>query len=227
MRFASLLVVVSSLALAQGIPLKSGAGSDLATVNSAKSLLVVRGASTTATYICSAGGLATTAAYAISLESEVSRGFKIQKICVGSSAATAAALQTVTVRRQTAASSGGTVITAEGTGTSGVSKMDPADGNWGGICRLTGTAGAAGAAGSSEVEVGSTGRGRGVSAQCAQGLGQTSTGSGATARTERTTTGAGATSCMCGLSPVLNAAAPATVAASTRIADFIIGSSET
>jgi hypothetical protein len=145
MRFASLLVVVSSLALAQGIPLKSGAGSDLATVNSAKSLLVVRGASTTATYICSAGGLATTAAYAISLESEVSRGFKIQKICVGSSAATAAALQTVTVRRQTAASSGGTVITAEGTGTSGVSKMDPADGNWGGICRLTGTAGAAGA----------------------------------------------------------------------------------
>jgi hypothetical protein len=145
MRLAYLLVLLPALAFAQGVQIKSGASSDLATVNTAKSLLVVRGKSSAATYICSAGGLATTAAYAISLESEVSRGFRIQKICVGTSVATAAALQTVTVRRETAASSGVTAITAEGTGTSAVSRMDPDDGNWGGVCRLTGTAGTAGA----------------------------------------------------------------------------------
>jgi hypothetical protein len=145
MRLLALLVLLPGLALAQGIQIKSGASSDLANVNTAKSLEVVRGASTKATYICSAGGLVTTAAYALSLESEASFGFKIQKICVGSSVATAAALQTVTVRRTTTASSGGTAVTAEGTGTSGVSKMDPSDGNWAGVCRITGTAGTAGA----------------------------------------------------------------------------------
>jgi hypothetical protein len=101
MRLLALLVLLPGLALAQGIQIKSGASSDLANVNTAKSLEVVRGASTKATYICSAGGLVTTAAYALSLESEASFGFKIQKICVGSSVATAAALQTVTVRRTT------------------------------------------------------------------------------------------------------------------------------
>lgn len=146
MRTIALLVALLAVpALAQGIQLKSGASSDLATVNTAKSLLVVRGASTLATYTCVATGLATTAAYALSLESEVSRGFKIQKVCIGTSAATAAALQTVTIRRTTTASSGGTAVTAEGTGTSGVSKHDPADGNWSGVCRITGTAGTAGA----------------------------------------------------------------------------------
>lgn len=145
MRFVFIVTLISLTSLAQGIPLKSGSTSDLANVNTAKSLEVVRGASTKATYTCVATGLATTAAYALSLEAEVARGFKIQKICVGSSVATAAALQTTTVRRTTTASSGGTVVTAEGTGTSSVSKADPSDGNWGGICRLTGTAGTAGA----------------------------------------------------------------------------------
>lgn len=140
-----LLVLLPALAEAQGIVVKSGATSDLATVDTNKNVRVSQGQSTRATYVCSAGGLATTAAYALSLESEVSRGFKIAKICVGTSVATAAALQTVTVRRETAASSGGTVVTAEGTGTSGVAQLVPGTGNWGGVCRITGTAGTAGA----------------------------------------------------------------------------------
>ena len=139
------VLLVAQGALAQGVPIKSGAGSDLATIDTNNNLRVSPGASTRPTYTCSAGGLATTAAYALSLESEVSRGFRIQQICVGTSVATAAAPQTVTVRRQTAASSGGTVVTAEGTGTSGVAQHVPGTGNWGGVCRITGTAGTAGA----------------------------------------------------------------------------------
>lgn len=140
-----LLSLLVALTVSQGIPLKSGATSDLANVNTAKSLEVVRGASTKPTYTCTATGLVTTAAYALTLESSAALGFKVQKICVGSSVATAAALQTVTVRRTTTASSGGTAVTSEGTGTSSIAKHDPADGNWAGICRITGTAGTAGA----------------------------------------------------------------------------------
>lgn len=147
----TLTVLVCALSLlpaalaAQGLPIKSGSTSDLAKVDTNNNMRVLEGASDRATYICSASGLVTTAAYALSLESEVSRGFRIARVCVGTSAATAAALQTLTVRRETAASSGGTVVTAEGTGTSGVSQMVPGTGNWGGICRITGTAGTAGA----------------------------------------------------------------------------------
>lgn len=140
-----LLLLLPSTIWAQGLPIKSGATSDLANVDTNNNVRVSNGPSTRATYTCSAGGLATTAAYALSLESEVSRGFRVARICVGTSVATAAALQTVTVRRETAASSGGTAITAEGTGTSGVAQYVPGTGNWGGVCRLTGTAGAAGA----------------------------------------------------------------------------------
>lgn len=140
-----MILLLAGTAGAQGVPIKSGATSDLATVDTNKNMRVALGASTRATYTCSAGGLATTAAYALSLESEVSRGFKIARICVGTSVATAAALQTITVKRETAASSGGTAVTAEGTGTSSVAQHVPGTGNWGGVCRITGTAGTAGA----------------------------------------------------------------------------------
>lgn len=146
MRLASILTLLPALAFAQGIPLKSGAGSDLATVNTAKSLLTVRGASTLATYTCTATGLASTAIYSMQLDAEVSRGFKIQKICVSAnSPATAAAAVSVTVQRRTTASTGGTAATAEGTASPAVSKFDPADGNWGGRCAQTPTLGTAGA----------------------------------------------------------------------------------
>lgn len=145
MRLASLLVLLPTIALAQGIPLKSGAGSDLATVNTAKSLYVVRGASTLATYACTMTALTSTAAYSMQLDAEVSRGFKVQKICVSAnSPATAAAAVTVTVNRRSSASAGGTAATAEGTGSPSVSKFDPADSNWGGRCAQTPTLGTIG-----------------------------------------------------------------------------------
>jgi hypothetical protein len=140
-----LLSLVASLALAQGIPLKSGAGSDLATVDTNKNLRTAVGRSTRATYQATASALVTTAAYSMTLEAEVSRGFYIQQICISTSAATAAALQTVIIRRTTTAGTGGTTLTAEGTGAVGVAQMVPGSGNWGGRSVHTGTAGTAGA----------------------------------------------------------------------------------
>jgi hypothetical protein len=145
-RNALILVLIASAALAAvGIQSAGSISANQWFVDTFGSGRVTISRSSRATYTCSAGGLATTAAYALSLESEVSRGFHISRICVGTSAATAAALQTLTVRRETAASSGGTAVTAEGTGTSGVSQHVPGTGNWSGVCRITGTAGTAGA----------------------------------------------------------------------------------
>jgi len=52
---------------------------------------------------------------------------------------------TTTVNRRTTASSGGTVITNNGTGTSGVADMSGAAVAYGGVARLTGTLGTVGA----------------------------------------------------------------------------------
>jgi hypothetical protein len=141
----SLVLLWAGGALAQGVPIKSGATSDLATVDTNKNMRVSVGPSTRATYTASAGGLVTTALYSMQIEAEVGRGFRIQQICIGTSAATAAALQTVTVRRSTAAGSGGTALPAEGTAALGVAQMVPGTGNWGGRTVHTGTAGTAGA----------------------------------------------------------------------------------
>jgi len=139
------LSLLTLATLAQGIPLKSGAGSDLATVNTAKALLVTPGRSSIATYACVATGLTTTAVYSLQLDAEAARGFRVKKVCVGSSNATAAALQTVTIQRRTTASTGGTAATAEGTASPSMSKYDPGDGNWAGRCAVTPTLGTAGA----------------------------------------------------------------------------------
>lgn len=145
MRLLLLLSLLPALAFGQGIPLKSGAGSDLATVNSAKSLYVVHGASTLATYSCTMTALVSTALYSMQLDAEAGRGFKVQKICVSAnSPATAAAAVTVTVNRRSTASTGGTAATQEGTASPSVSKFDPADGNWTGRCAQTPTLGTIG-----------------------------------------------------------------------------------
>lgn len=106
----------------------------------------VTGRSSRATYVASVAGQATTAAITLSVESASGTGFRLLGWCVsGVSNATAAAAVTVTVQRRTTPSTGGTALTAEGTGTTSISKMDPADGNYGGIARLGGTTGTAGA----------------------------------------------------------------------------------
>ena len=142
----ALLIACAPLsALAQGVPIKGGASSDLATVNANKSLFTVRGKSSAATYTCTATGLTATAAYSMQLDSEASRGFRVQRICVGIPNAAAAALVTVTVNRRSTASTGGTVATSEGTASPAVSKLDAADSNWGGRCAVTPTLGTIGA----------------------------------------------------------------------------------
>lgn len=144
-KLVAILFLIPALASAQGVTIKSGASTDTATVDTNKNVRVTPGQSTRATYMATAGGLVTTAAYSMQIEAEAGRGFKLMQVCVGTSAATAAALQTVTIRRTTAAGSGGTALTAEGTGTVGVAQMVPGTGNWGGRTVHTGTAGTAGA----------------------------------------------------------------------------------
>lgn len=142
-------LLIPALLAAQGLPLKSGATSDLATVDTNKNLRVAQGASTRASYSVSMSAQATTAAILLSIEAAAGTGFKLAGFCWTTSNATAAAAVTVSVQRRTTASTGGTACTAEGTTVSGagcdVSKMDPADGNYGGVARNGGTAGTAGA----------------------------------------------------------------------------------
>lgn len=138
------------LLLAQGVPIKSGAATDLATVDTNKNIRVSEGASTRPTYVVSLSAQATTAAMALQIEAAAGTGFKLVGFCWDTSNATAAAAVTISVqRRTTAASSGGTACTNEGTTISGagcnISKMDPADANYTGIARNGGTPGTAGA----------------------------------------------------------------------------------
>jgi hypothetical protein len=145
-RIVLLLVLIATTALAAvGLQSSSSPAANTAFFNTFSSLRTYIGRSERPTYTCTINGVALTAALSMSLESEVSRGFHIARICWSTSNATAAALQTLTVKRQTAASTGGSVVSAEGTGTSAVSQHVPGTGNWGGICRTGGTAGTAGA----------------------------------------------------------------------------------
>lgn len=100
----------------------------------------------TGEYIASVSGQATTAAIIVSVEASASRRLRVTSICANTSAATAAAAVTVTIqRRTTAASSGGTALTAEGTGATAVTKLNPNTENFPGVARLGGTPGTAGA----------------------------------------------------------------------------------
>lgn len=139
-----MLKLLVLIALNQGVPIKSGATSDLATVTTNKAMQVTQVAPVRSTYMCAASGLTTTAIHSMQLEAEAARGLKIAKICVNTTINTTSAALTVTVQRRTTASSGGTAATVEGTASPAVSKMDPADGNFAGVCRITGTLGTAG-----------------------------------------------------------------------------------
>jgi hypothetical protein len=140
---ALVLCLLPGLALAD-VSIRSGATSDLASVNTNKALLVNEGASTRTSYIASASGLVTTALFNMSLEAGGVIGFKVSSICVGVSNATASSLVTITLQRRTTASTGGTAMTIEGTATPAISKMDPSAANFSGLGRVTATLGTAG-----------------------------------------------------------------------------------
>lgn len=141
----ALVTTFAALASGQGIPIKGGATSDLASVDTNKNVRTSVGASSRPTYIASVSGQACSAAVTLSIESSAGTGFKLAKVCANTTQATAGTGVTVTVQRRTTASSSGTALTAEGTGTTSVSKMDPSDGNYGGVARLGGTPGTGGA----------------------------------------------------------------------------------
>jgi hypothetical protein len=142
-----LLAVLLSLAAFAGVNVISGSSpaAQVWFVNQYGTAKIVRGKSDAATYSCAATGLVTTAAYTMQINGEAGRGMRVQKICVGGSPATAAALQTITIQRRTTASTGGTAATAEGTASPSVSKFDPGDSNFSGVCAITPTLGTAGA----------------------------------------------------------------------------------
>lgn len=119
-------------------------GSQCAKVTTTGAIETIEGQAHRATYIASSGALVTTALYNLSVESEASRGIKVMRVCVGITNATAAAGVTVTINRRSTASSGGVQLTQEGTGADAVSKVDPADSNWSGVARRTGTLGTIG-----------------------------------------------------------------------------------
>ncbi len=139
------LLLLAALITNQGMPIKSGATSDLLTVNTNKAALVSIGVSTRPTYIINGSGLTTTSAYNLNVEASASTGFKLLGWCVGLSNATAAVATTITVQRRTTASSNGTVCVAEQSSSCSMSKMDPGDANFDGVARVTATQGSAGA----------------------------------------------------------------------------------
>lgn len=148
MRFLSLLLLLPALALAQGIPLKSGATSDLATVDTNKNIRTSDGPSTRQTFNATVAGATTTAAYNLQVESAAGQGFKVIEICVtyALGATAAGTIITTTVSRRTTASSGGTALTNNGTGTTAVTDLSGGAVAYGGLARgLAATLGTAGA----------------------------------------------------------------------------------
>jgi hypothetical protein len=142
------LSLLAGTASAQGVVTKSGATSDLWTINSNKAGLVSYGRSTRPTYNATIASAVTTAAFNLQVESPASQSLHITRICVGYAlgATAAGTIVTTTVSRRTTASTGGTALTNEGTGTTSVSKRDTSDANFGGLARgMAATLGTAGA----------------------------------------------------------------------------------
>lgn len=146
--WAVLIALVPVLAYAQGIVVKSGAGSDLATIDGNKNVRVSTGASTRQTFSATISGATTTAAYNLQIEASASTGFKVIEICVGyaQGATAAGTIVTTTVSRRTSASSGGTALTNNGTGTTSITDMSTSGAGYGGLARgMAATLGSAGA----------------------------------------------------------------------------------
>jgi hypothetical protein len=98
-------------------------------------------------YIASFGAVTCNQTNVLAIESSVMVGFRLIGWCVNVSQATAAAAVNVVVRRaNTVASTGGTTLTPEGTGTFAIASMSLSDPTYGGVARggaaTPGTAGA-------------------------------------------------------------------------------------
>jgi hypothetical protein len=146
-RVAAALLLFPLLVLAS-VEIKGTGTTNVAKVNASNSLQVNEGPSNRVTYYATVSGATTTAAWNIACESSAGLGFKVSKWCVSLPAGATAAgtIITTTLRRSTAAGSGGTAVAAEGTGTTSIGRADPSSGPFPGTCRgLASTLGTAGA----------------------------------------------------------------------------------
>lgn len=142
------LLLLPALSFAQGLPIKSGATSDLATVDTNKNIRTSSGASTRQTFNATISGAVTTAAYNLQVESPAGTGIKIIEICVGyaQGATAAGTIVTTTVSRRTTASSGGTALTNNGTGTTAITDLSGTGVSYTGLARgMAATLGTVGA----------------------------------------------------------------------------------
>lgn len=141
-------LLIPALLYAQGLPIKSGASSDLATVDANKNVRTSDGPSARQTFSATISGATTTAAYNLQIESAAGQGFKIIEICItyAQGATAAGTIVTTTVSRRTSASSGGTALTNNGTGTTAVTDLSGQGIAYGGLARgMAATLGTAGA----------------------------------------------------------------------------------
>lgn len=113
---------------------------NLLKINSKKSAYIVTGDSDRATYTLSSTFICTAAANIATIESSASQGFRLLEICINPGQQTTSATRLFTLTRRTAASTAGTLATAEGTAVPAISKRDPADGNYPGIARAASAA---------------------------------------------------------------------------------------
>jgi hypothetical protein len=146
-KIAAALLLFPLLVLAS-VEIKGSGTTNVTKVNANGALAVNESPSTRVTYYATVSGATTTAAWNLACESSAGQGFKVSKWCVSLPAGATAVgtVITTTLRRTTAAGSGGTAVAAEGTGTTSISKADPTSGSFPGTCRgLASTAGTAGA----------------------------------------------------------------------------------
>jgi hypothetical protein len=135
-RFLALFLILPSLALG-AVEIKGVGTTNNAKVNVQGSLRTNEGPSDRATYFATVSGATTTAAWGVTCESGASLGFKVSQYCVTVPAGATAAggPYVVTLRKTTAASSGGTALTDNGTGATAITRADAASNAFPGVCR--------------------------------------------------------------------------------------------
>lgn len=144
----ALLVVLLGAVAYASVKLVDSAGSNTATIDANGNVRIQTGASTRQTFSATISGATTTAAYNLQIESAAGQGFKVIEICVGyaQGATASGTIVTTTVSRRTTASSGGTSLTNNGTGTTAVTDMSTASVAYGGLAKgMAATLGTAGA----------------------------------------------------------------------------------
>ena len=144
----ALVLALAAQPLAADVVIKSGASSDTATIDTNKNVRTSVGPSTRQTFIATISGATTTAAYNLQIESAAGQGFKVIEVCVTYSigATAAGTIVTTTLSRRTTASSGGTALTNNGTGTTSVTDLSGGAVAYGGLARgMAATLGTVGA----------------------------------------------------------------------------------